>query len=74
MGDILGQLLQATHLGFRDVDGLQRGLKAFVAGKGDFADYVIKEHGRAAGCDGVATFDRVLLKEKGFAVKDQAPA
>jgi predicted nucleic-acid-binding protein len=41
-------------------------LEGFVAGKGNFADYVIKEHARAAGCDGVATFDRALLKEEGF--------
>ena len=34
--------------------------------EGDFADYVIKEHARAAGCDEVATFDWALLKEPGF--------
>ena len=66
VSDILGQLLKATHLSFRDVDGLVRALEAFVAGKGDFADYVIQEHARAAGCEGVATFDRALLKEEGF--------
>jgi predicted nucleic-acid-binding protein len=66
VGDILGQLLKAAHLSFRDVDGLVRALEAFVAGKGDFADYVIKEQARAAGCEGVATFDRALLKEEGF--------
>ena len=66
VGDTLAQLLKATHLSLRDVDGLVRALEAFVAGKGDFADYVIKEHARAAGCDGVATFDRALLKEQGF--------
>lgn len=66
VGDILGQLFRATHLSFRDVDGLMRALEAFVAGKGDYADYVIKEHARAAGCDNVVTFDRALLKEAGF--------
>ncbi len=66
ISDILGQLLKATHLSFRDVDSLVRALEAFAAGKGDFADYVIKEHARAAGCEGVATFDRALLKEEGF--------
>jgi predicted nucleic-acid-binding protein len=64
---ILGQLFKATHLAFADVDGLVRALEAFVAGKGDFADYVIREHAIAAGCDEVATFDRGLLKESGFA-------
>ena len=64
---VLVQLLKATHLGFPDVDALLRALAAFIAGKGDFADYVIQEHARAAGCTEVATFDRALLKEKGFA-------
>jgi predicted nucleic-acid-binding protein len=67
VGEVLGQLLQAAHLSFRDMDGLQRALEAFAAGKGDFADYVIQEHARAAGCDVVVTFDRALLKERGFA-------
>lgn len=53
-------------MSFRDVDGLVRALEGFVTGKGDFADYVIKEHARTAGCDEVATFDRALLKETGF--------
>jgi predicted nucleic-acid-binding protein len=63
---VLGQLFKATHLSFRDVDALLRALDAFVAGKGDFADYLIQQHARAAGCVEVATFDRALLKEKGF--------
>ena len=66
VGELLGQLFTAAHLSFRDVDGLMRALQAFVAGKGDFADYVIQEHARTAGCTDVATFDRVLLKEAGF--------
>ncbi len=66
VGEILDQLLKATHLSFRDVDSLLRALEAFVAGRGDFADYVIKEHARRADCEKVATFDRALLKEDGF--------
>jgi predicted nucleic-acid-binding protein len=66
VGQVLGQLLKATHLNFRNVDELLQALKAFGAGKGDFADYVIREHARVAGCDEVATFDRALLTEKGF--------
>jgi predicted nucleic-acid-binding protein len=57
----------AAHLRFGDVDRLSRALESFQLGKGDFADYVILEHARAAGCDQVATFDRVLLKERNFA-------
>ena len=36
-------------------------------GKGDFADYVIRELARKEGCSEVVTFDKVLLKEAGFA-------
>jgi predicted nucleic-acid-binding protein len=62
----LQRLLHAKHLAFRAPDELAHALDAFSKGKGDFADYVIREHGRAAGCNEVATFDRALLKEAGF--------
>lgn len=63
---LLAQVLKASHLAFRDAEALLRALQGFVRGKGDFADYVIREHALMAGCDDVATFDRALLKEKGF--------
>jgi len=66
VGHLLGQLLNAAHLTFRNVDELLRALAAFKAGRGDFADYLIREQARSAGCTEVATFDRALLKEKGF--------
>ena len=66
VANLLGQLFKAAHLAFRDVDGLERARQAFVRGRGDFADYLIREQGRAAGCERVATFDRALLKEDGF--------
>lgn len=65
-GAVLTRLLKARHLRFSDHGSLSRALESFLAGKGDFADYLIREHARAAGCDEVATFDRALLKEKGF--------
>jgi predicted nucleic-acid-binding protein len=68
IGEILGRLFMAAHLRFHDVDRLARALAAFNAGKGDFADYVIREQARAAGYEDVATFDRALLKEAGFVV------
>ena len=61
-------LLRATHLTFAEPDQLVRALSAFEKSKGDFADYLIREHARSAGCDAVATFDRALLRERGFAV------
>jgi predicted nucleic-acid-binding protein len=62
----LRQLLRAKHLGFQAPDILVRALEAFAMGGGDFADYLIREHARAAGYEKVATFDRALLREDGF--------
>ena len=63
---VLRNLLRARHLAFSAADQLIRALDAYEAGKGDFADYLIREHARAADCEGVATFDRALLRERGF--------
>jgi predicted nucleic-acid-binding protein len=66
IGATLRDLLRARHLAFESTDVLARALDAFVRGKGDFADYLIRERARVAGCDTVATFDRALLREPGF--------
>jgi predicted nucleic-acid-binding protein len=66
IGETFGRLLMAAHLRYDDADRLSRALDAFLTGKGDFADYLIREEARGAGCDQVATFDRVLLKERAF--------
>jgi len=63
---VLRRLLDAEHLSFATPAQHSRALAAFSAGKGDFADYVIREHGLAAGCSAVATFDQALLKETGY--------
>ena len=62
----LSELLRTRELAFSATDRLTRALKAFDAGKGDFADYLIREHALAAGCDRVMTFDRAVLREPGF--------
>ena len=41
-------------------------LESYIAGHGDFADYLIRETAGDAGCEAVATFDGKLLKEPGF--------
>jgi predicted nucleic-acid-binding protein len=66
VGDILADLIRAKHLSFAAPDELARAIRAYAAGRGDFADYVIREHARSAGCESVATFDRALLREPGF--------
>lgn len=62
----LRQLVAAKQLVFESHDAIQRAIHAYETGHGDFADYVIREHARGAGCDSVATFDQVLLKDEHF--------
>lgn len=66
LASLLRRLLHAKALRFDAADVLLRALDAFEGGKGEFADYLIRESARAAGCEKVATFDRALLKEGGF--------
>ena len=63
---LLRDLFRARHIEFRATDELSRALDAYESGKGDFTDYLIREHARAAACENVVTFDKVLLKERGF--------
>jgi predicted nucleic-acid-binding protein len=63
---VLDGLVRASHLHLEDAERLRRALVAYTGGQGDFADYVIRERARAAGCDHVATFDKKLLREEGF--------
>lgn len=60
------ELLRARHLLLHSPDEVSRALDAFETGGGDFADYLIREQARTAGCDVVVTFDRALLRETGF--------
>lgn len=45
---------------------VEAALGAYEAGKGDFADRLIREEGRAAGATVVYTFDRALHGQEGF--------
>jgi predicted nucleic-acid-binding protein len=62
----LAALVRARNVVFSSNDQLARALDAYRRGKGDFADYLIREHARAAGAEVVATFDRALLAEKSY--------
>jgi predicted nucleic-acid-binding protein len=66
VAEVLQQLLRAKHLSFIAPDQLARALDAFAKEKGDFSDYIIREHAQAAGCEQVATFDRALLSSVAF--------
>ena len=64
--DALSQLLRARSVAFSSADNIARALDAYRKERGDFADYLIREHARSAGAQTVATFDAALLKESGF--------
>jgi predicted nucleic-acid-binding protein len=66
VASILADLFKARQLTFTDSDALRSALSSFVAGKGDFADYLLREQASELGCRTVATFDKALLKEPGF--------
>lgn len=66
ISQVLGRLLRSTHLVFSSREQLARSLEAYLTGRGGFADYLIREHARASGCEVVTTFDGDLLKEPGF--------
>lgn len=66
IGKTLADLLRAKGIEICDADLVHRALGAFRAGKGDFADYVIRERALSAGSERLATFDRRLWSEPGF--------
>jgi predicted nucleic-acid-binding protein len=66
IGAALRRLLGAREVAVRSFDLLGAALDAYEGGRGDFADYLIRELARAEGCEAVVTFDRVLLKDEGF--------
>jgi predicted nucleic-acid-binding protein len=63
---VLRRLLLARQLAFESADSFTQALDAFERGRGDLADYVIRETALAHGCDSVATFDKALIKEDRF--------
>jgi predicted nucleic-acid-binding protein len=62
----LDQLLRTELIVVADPSVIERALTAYRNGKGDFADYVIREQARSADATEVATFDRALKGENGF--------
>jgi predicted nucleic-acid-binding protein len=62
------QLLRTAFVVVADRALVERALAAYRDGKGDFADYLIREQARRAGATEVATFDRLLKGESGFRV------
>ena len=62
---VLAALLRSRQLVIEDVGTSRLALERYAARGGDFADYVIVERCRAAGCERVASFDGGLASEEG---------
>lgn len=57
---MLDRLLATTQFVIGSKDIVRRAVERFRAGRADFADYLIGELHREAGCDRTVTFDRRL--------------
>ena len=68
IADALDQLLRTELVVVDDAAAVEGALAAFRAGRGDFADYLIREQARAAGAAEVVTLDRALKGETAFRV------
>jgi len=72
IADALDLLAGVDEAEFESADRVAAAIAAYRDGKGDLADYLLRECASAAGCAAVATFDRALLKEPGFVSPDPA--
>lgn len=54
---VLRDLLRARQLVIEDLDTARTAVDRYAAEGGDFADFLIVERCRAAGCERVASFD-----------------
>lgn len=66
IADVLDRLLRTELIAVADPGVAARALAAFRGGKGDFADYLIRECAMRAEAADVVTFDRALKGEPGF--------
>lgn len=68
IAEVLDRLLRTELFVFDDAAALEKAADAYQTGRGDFADYVIREHARAAGASEVTTFDRAVKGEDGYRI------
>ena len=64
----LDQLLRTELIVVAAPGIIERALDGYRKGKGDFADYLVREQARAGDAGDVVTFDRALKGEDGFRV------
>lgn len=63
---VVDDLIASDNFVLESSDDVNAALDAFRAGRGDFADYLIRECARRAGTLPVATFDKAVMQEEGF--------
>jgi len=63
---VLDAILRTAQFVVEDPALAHRALARFEAGRADFADYLVSERARHAGCERVGTLDDELLEEEGF--------
>jgi len=65
---ILDDMLKRGQFSFTNDVIIEAALDDYIAGSGDFADYVIGRLNERAGCEATVTFDRALRDELSFRV------
>jgi predicted nucleic-acid-binding protein len=68
IADAIERVLRTELIVVTDTSVAERSLEAYRNGKGDFADYLIREQAFAADATEVVTFDRALKGDAGFRV------
>lgn len=62
----LTSIVEGFDFKFESDQRIRNAMAAYQSGKADFPDYMIGLKCFDEGCETVATFDKALLKEKGF--------
>ncbi len=65
---VLDQMLSTVQFEIEEKDLVRRALEDYRTGRGDFADYMIGQRNREAGCAETVTFDRRLKGDRLFRV------
>ena len=68
IADALDRLMRTELIVLADAAAAENALAAYRVGRGDFADYLIREQARSAGAVEVVSFDQALKGEDGFRV------
>ena len=73
-GDGIGQIIETNLFIIEGDDLVRRSIEQFRLGKANFADYLIGNIARNAGCTDTVTFDRALAASPEFTVLHRSSA